>query len=150
PKRPFAGRPESPQPMIGGTMKYIAVMLLGLLAAAGCNKEEAAKMTPKSRDLGTGLNTVDRSYAKEPAEIISTVQTALRELDLRLESEKHDKLGGEIVAIRATGEKVTVKVKALAATQSSVSVRVDPGDRNLANRVHDKIAEELGIRPEEK
>lgn len=114
-----------------------------LLALGGCSKEETAKVTPATRDLGTGLNTVERVYAGVPNDLFPVVQRSLVALDLKVDSEKHDNLGGEAVAIRATGQKVTVTIKGLDTTRSNVSVRVEPGDRNLANLVHDKITELL-------
>ena len=121
-------------------MKTLFIPLIAAaLAFGGCSKEETAKVTPSTRDLGTGLNNVDRAYARTPSELFPVVQRSLVALDLKIESEKHDNLGGEAVAIRATGQKVTVTIKGLDTTRSNVSVRVEPGDRDLANLVHEKI-----------
>ncbi|HLY74872.1 MAG TPA: DUF3568 family protein [Planctomycetota bacterium] len=124
-------------------MKFAIPLGLMALLIAGCDREQTTKITPASRDLGTGLNTVERTYGRVPADLVSIVQRSLLALDLKIESERHDNLGGEIVAIRATGQKVTVTLKGLESNRSSVSVRVEPGDRDLANLVHDKITEYL-------
>lgn len=125
-------------------MRTLMALSVAALVASGCGKQEPAGIpTPATRDLGTGLNTVDRTYARAPADLVSVIQRSLLALDLKLESEKHDHLGGEAVAIRATGQKVTVTTKALDAARSTVSVRVEPGDRNLANLVHDRITQSL-------
>jgi len=118
------------------------ILLTAVLLSAGC--EPGAPSVPATRDLGTGLNTVDREYARPPADLVEAALRALPALELKVESEKRDALGGEIVARRATGSKVTVVVKGAAPGTCSVSVRVDPGDRNLANLVHDRIALEPG------
>lgn len=117
--------------------------VMAALAFAGCDKADTAKITPASRDLGTGLNTVERVYGRPPAEMVPVVERSLRALDLKIDSERHDNLGGEAIALRATGQKVTVTTKGLDANRSTVSVRVEPGDRNLATLVHDRITENL-------
>jgi len=124
-------------------MKFALPLSLVALFASGCDREQTTKIAPASRDLGTGLNTIERTYGRAPADLVSVVQRSLLALDLRIDSERHDNLGGEIVAIRATGQKITVTLKGLESSRSSVSVRVEPGDRDLANLVHDKITEHL-------
>ncbi|HVR83828.1 MAG TPA: DUF3568 family protein [Planctomycetota bacterium] len=124
-------------------MRLSVPLALAALLIAGCDREETNKITPASRDLGTGLNTVERTYARPPADLVPVIQSSLQALDLKIDSEKHDNLGGEIVAIRATGQKVTVTTKGLESNRSTVLIRVEPGDRNLANLVHDKITEHL-------
>jgi hypothetical protein len=127
-------------------MRLSISLVFASLFIAGCDREETSKITPANRDLGTGLNTVERIYAHAPADLIPIVQRSLQALELKMDSEKHDNLGGELVAVRATGQKVTVTVRGLDSNRSTVSVRVEPGDRNLANLVQDKITEHLGPR----
>ncbi|HZE96882.1 MAG TPA: DUF3568 family protein [Planctomycetota bacterium] len=115
-----------------------------LLAAAACDAGKPA-ITPTTSDLGTGLNTVERKYPRSVAEVLKAATGAVKELSLRVESEKADALGGEIVAKRATDDKVTVTVKSVDSSHTSVSVRVAPGDRNMSNAVHEKIASALGL-----
>ena len=117
------------------------ILLTALLLPAACDRGEPG--VPATRDLGTGLNTVDREHARPPGDLVDAALRALPALELKVESEKRDALGGEIVARRATGDKVSVAVKGAAPGSCRVSVRVDPGDRNLANLVHDRIAREL-------
>lgn len=114
-----------------------------VLLVAACEREDAEKVTPATRDLGTGLNTVERTYARPVPELVTQVPAALQALDLKLISEKHDNLGGEVVAERATGQKVTVTIRGVEPSKTSVSVRVGPGDRNLANMVQDRIGRDL-------
>lgn len=122
-------------------MRLFVPLAFAAAFIAGCDRQETTTIAPATRDLGTGLNTVDRIYGRPPADLVSVVQRSLLALDLKMDSEKHDNLGGELVAIRATGQKVTVTIKGLESNRSTVSVRVEPGDRNLANLVHDKITE---------
>lgn len=117
-----------------------AVLVLGTVACR----------TARERDLGTGLNTVDKRYPKPVGEAWDAALAAVKEHDLKIETERHDSLGGEIVATRGnTDDKVTVRVKAVDSGNTDVSVRVDPGDRNMAEMIHGKISQELGTPPAE-
>ena len=126
-------------------MRHFIVASLAALAllAAGCGKSEP-DLTPKKTDFGTGLNTIDRTYAATPSDLFEVVSASLRSFDLAVESDRHDDLGGEIVARRADGSKVTAKITARDDTSSEVSVRVAPGNRNLADLIHGRIAEKVG------
>ncbi len=52
------------------------------------------------------------------------------------------------MAHRATGQKVTATIRSLDVGRSTLSIRVEPGDRNLANIIHDKISQEATLAPE--
>jgi len=121
-----------------------AAATLGLL---GCDRSEKPKtvkdLAPKTTDLGTGLNAVERSYDRSAGELIDVVATTLKTFDLRVESDTHDVLGGEIVARRADGHKVTAKITSRDDDHSDVSIRVAPGNRNLADMIHDRISQKL-------
>jgi hypothetical protein len=104
----------------------LATLALAMAACSSGDKTSASKQS----DLGTGINTVDRQYVKSaPATW-----------------DRHDAMGGEVLAHRAGGEKVTVRVKSLDEKNSDVSVRVEPGNRNMAEMIHEKIADKLGIK----
>jgi hypothetical protein len=125
-----------------------AVAGLGLL---GCDRSEPKKnvrdIAPKTTDLGTGLNAVERTYAHPASEMIEVVANALKSFDLRVESDTHDLLGGEIVARRADGHKVTAKITSHDEGGSDVSIRVAPGNRNLADMIQDRIGQKLSELP---
>jgi hypothetical protein len=117
-------------------MKFFTLAIFAaLVALASC----------KERDLGTGINTIERTYAKPMNEVWDASLAAVRDSNLAVDSESHDDLGGTISAHRATGERVTVSLRNLGNNQTEVSVRVEPGDRALAQLVHDRIAGKLGI-----
>jgi hypothetical protein len=99
----------------------------------------------RQRDLGTGLNTVDRQYAKTPREAWDAAVAAVKAMELQVESDRHDALGGELVARRADGHRVNVIVKAMDRNSSQVSVRVEPGNRNMAEMIHEWMADKLGL-----
>lgn len=119
-----------------------AIVALTTAACQGDNRSRASNQS----DLGTGLNTVDRKYAKSPDEVLDAATSAAKAHNLEIESDRRDSLGGELIARRGGGDRVTVKVRGLDAKNSDVSVRVDPGNRNMAEMIHEKIADKLGIK----
>ena len=125
-------------------MKTLAIALLAALAAglSGCGKSDQ-DLAPKKTDFGTGLNTVEKMYAATPVNLFEVVSASLKSYDLSVESDRHDDLGGEIVARRADGSKVTAKITARDEASSEVSIRVAPGNKNLAEMIHARIAEKV-------
>lgn len=121
------------------------IMILAILAASAACDSGKPSLAPPTGDLGTGLNTVERKVPKPVSEVMKAAAQTLQSFELRTESEKGDALGGEIVARRATSDKVTVTVKSVDAGTTSVSVRVGPGDRNMAGLIHEKLAGLLGL-----
>ncbi len=125
-------------------MKQIISCLLTLTLAA-CGSAERPSPAGEN-DQGTGFNTVEQQYAKSASETWDAAMSAVKSYSLDVNSELHDRMGGEILASRASGEKVTVRVQSLDDKRSQVSVRVEPGNRNLAEMLHEKIADNLGLK----
>jgi hypothetical protein len=123
----------------------IAAITLGTLALAACGSGDKSGATHQS-DLGTGINTMDRQYAKSASDTWDAATSAVKSYDLKIESDRHDSMGGELQGRRANGEKVTIRVRSLDDKSSDVSVRVDPGNRNMAEMLHEKIADKLGLK----
>ena len=97
-----------------------------------------------SSDLGTGMNTVDREYKATVKEAHDASIAVLKNEKLEIEDDKVDALGAAIVAKRsASDDKVMVDVKGLEKGKSRVSVRVQPGDKEQATFIQDKIAAKL-------
>jgi len=119
----------------------IALLLASLLA---CDNSKPS-LAPPTSDLGTGLNTVERRYAKPASEVLKSAASALQALGLHPDGQKSDAFGGEITAHRATDDKIVITVKSIDESHASASVRVGPGNRNMANLVHEKMAAELGL-----
>jgi hypothetical protein len=123
-------------------MKSASVSLVAvLLGLAACGQESAFR----NGDLGTGLNTVERMYAKAPSKVWDAAVSSVKEFDLKVESALHDAMGGDLIARRADGHRVTVNVKGIDEKNTKVNVRVEPGNRNMAEMIHERIAEELGM-----
>lgn len=122
------------------TTAWILAMAVG--AGLGCDPKSDPKLSaPKKTDLGTGLNAVEKTYARSSNDLVEIVANALRSFDLTVESDRHDDLGGEIVARRADGSKVTAKITARTEGETDVSIRVAPGNKNLAEMIHERIGD---------
>ena len=92
----------------------------------------------------TEANAVTRRYARPAPDVWTAVTSSLQGLDLRIEEDRHDALGGKLKGVRATGDEVIVKVKSIDEQNAQVSVAVEEGDRNMAEIIHSQIAKNLG------
>jgi len=127
-------------------MKLCQIGMAALvLALAACSSSDKASSTKQS-DLGTGINTIDRQYGRSASDAWDAAVAAVKTYDITVESDAHDAMGGELRAHRGSGEKVVVRVKSLDDKNSNVSVRVEPGNRNMAEMIHEKIADKLGLK----
>jgi hypothetical protein len=99
----------------------------------------------QSNDLGSGANTVDREFTLSADTVWKASVKAAESMDLRVSRDDHDQFGGELVACRANGDEVRIRVSSLDEKRSQVSVRVGPGDRTLATLMQERIAEKLGL-----
>jgi ABC-type sugar transport system substrate-binding protein len=120
----------------------IAILALSLGACSSSDKTSASNQG----DLGTGINTLDRQYARSAPDTWDAAVAAVKHYDLKVETDAHDSMGGEIRAHRGSGDKVVIRVKSLDDKNSDVSVRVEPGNRNMAEMLHEKIADKLGLK----
>ena len=116
-----------------------------MLALAACSNSDKSG-TSKQSDLGTGINTIDRQYGRTASDSWDAAVAAVKSYDITVDSDAHDAMGGELRAHRGSGEKVVVRVKSLDDKNSNVSVRVEPGNRNMAEMIHEKIADKLGLK----
>jgi hypothetical protein len=125
------------------TMSCLAMLILALAAACSSGEKGSAS---KQNDLGTGFNTVDRQYVRSASDTWDAATSAVKSYGLKVESDRHDTMGGEIQARRADGGKVMVRIQSLDDRNSDVTVRVEPGNRNLADMIHERIADKLGLK----
>jgi hypothetical protein len=112
-----------------------AILVLSIVTLGAC----------RSNDLGTGTNTVDREYSKAASEVCKAVLHGAESAKLTVMSDRHDQMGGELVASRGDGKEVRISVKSIDEKNTRVSIRVEPGDRDLANMMHERIAGNLGM-----
>jgi len=116
-------------------MNKSTTLLSGLLLLLGACK---------TSDPGAEANSVNRRYSRPASEVFPALISALNSLDLRIEEARHDALGGELTAVRATREPVHVLVKSVDETTTQVTISVGAGDRNLADILHAQLAKNLG------
>jgi hypothetical protein len=114
--------------------KSTALLSVALLLLGAC----------KSTDSKVEANSITKKYARPAPEVMSAITMALTSLDLRIEEDRHDALGGTMTAARANKEPVRVKVESIDETSTSVTVGVGEGDRNLADIIHAQIGKNLG------
>jgi hypothetical protein len=112
------------------------IALSGVLLMLGACKS--------SSDSKTEANTLSRKYNRPATEVWTAATNALQTLDLRIEEDRHDALGGKLSGVRATGDAVSILVKSLDETSAQVSVHVEGGERNMADVIHAQIAKNLG------
>jgi hypothetical protein len=126
-------------------MRHFSALAAGAMILLGaCSSSEKGAAANRG-DLGTGVNTVERQYGKPADTVWDATVAAAKSYDLRIDSDRHDDLGGELLARRADGHRVSAKVSALDKNSSRVSVRVEPGNRDLAQMLHERIADKLGM-----
>jgi len=116
--------------------RSVAALYAAILALAACSSKEPSDSPTSKNDLGTGVNTVSRKYAKPASDVWDAAVGAAKSYDFTVDSDRHDKMGGELVAHRASGDRVDIKVRSLDAQNSEAAVRVEPGNRNMANQIH--------------
>jgi hypothetical protein len=98
----------------------------------------------KSSETKVEANSITKRYARPAPEVMSALTMALTSLDLRIEEDRHDALGGTMTAARANKDQVKVNVKSIDETSTQVTVGVGEGDRNLSDIIHSQIAKNLG------
>jgi hypothetical protein len=85
-------------------------------------------------------------YGVPLADVWPRVLAAIESLQLHIEVQRIDGLGGEIQARRPNGTKVQVDLKPTGDHSTSVSVRVGFwGDREMSERVQRNIRQQVGI-----
>ena len=118
------------------TRSGILLSIIVAAATAGCRGGGA--------DLADAPNAVERDYSRGVDPVWDATTRAMQNLRLNIQSDRHDRLGGTLVAQRATGETVTVTAMSVGDRSTNVAVQVEGAQRNLAELVHSEIARELG------
>jgi len=91
------------------------------------------------------IHTVTKTYSKPTDETWRAIEAITKDLDLKVDTDQHDALGGTMIAKRSTKDEIHVEARAVDAQNTIVSVNVDPGDKNLAQIIHDRISDRLGL-----
>ncbi len=116
-----------------------ALMAFSALSLSACQWIEGTPNEPPKA-------SIDRKYTKTPDEVARAATDALADLNMPVQSDQHDALGGQIRATRgnASAEPVTVWYQSADPRTTQVSVAVGSGDRQAAQLIQDQIAQKLG------
>jgi len=83
---------------------------------------------------------LSRTYKASVKRTYDACMSALKSMKMAVKGGKQDALGGDIVAHRADGTIVRVRLKAMGADQTKVGIRIGNwGDREQSMIIHDKI-----------
>lgn len=120
------------------TMKY-GVAAITLLSLTACQMFGGTKNEPPK-------GSVDRRYQKTPDEVSKAATDALASLNIPIQSDSHDALGGQINAQRQndSADTVTIWYQSVDPRTTQVAVGVGKGNRDLAQMIQDQIAQHLG------
>jgi hypothetical protein len=82
-------------------MKTVLLFLAGALVLAACGSPNATPGT--SSDQAVTPEPVERQYGKPADEVWDATLSAMKSIDLRIDVDRHDDLGSEIIARRSDG-----------------------------------------------
>ncbi len=124
-------------------MKHAIVGLVGTIVLAACG---GAPETPgTSSDRSGPVEPVERLYGKPADEVWNATLAAMKSFDLKIDVDRHDDLGGEIIARRADGRRVTANLASVDKTATKVAIRADRTSPEAASQLHERIADKLGL-----
>jgi len=118
----------------------VAAAAIGLLASCISIEKPAPAHTGDP-----AVNSVERRYGKPVEKVWDAAVAAVNSLDLRIDTDRHDELGGELVARRADGHRISITLSAGDKDMTRAAIRVEPGNRELAGLVHERLADKLGM-----
>jgi len=124
-------------------MKHAFVSLVGAVLLAACG---GPPETPGTSSDGAGpVAPVERQYGKPADQVWDATLSAMKSFDLKIDVDRHDELGGEIIARRADGRRVTANLSSVDKTITKVAIRADRTSAEAAAQLHERIAEKLGL-----
>lgn len=124
-------------------MNRLPFCSLTLLLLAACHSTDRRGV--RVNDAQEAQRDVTRVYARPASEVCDAAISAVKKMELRIDDDRHDRLGGTIVARRANGDRLVITVEGIDETSSRVRIQVDPNNGNLATQLHDKISSRLGL-----
>jgi hypothetical protein len=120
---------------------FASLICVVLMAACG-----GAPETPGTSSDGVGaVAPIERQYGKPADTVWDATMSAMKSLDLKIDVDRHDDLGGEIIARRADGRRVTANLASVDKTTTKVAIKADRTSAEAAAQIHERIAEKLGM-----
>ena len=124
-------------------MKTLLLSLVGGITLAACGG--APSPTPGTSSDQAAPAPVERQYGKPADQVWDATLSAMKSFELRIDVDRHDDLGGEIIARRADGRRVTANLASVDKTLTKVAIRADRSAPEAAAQIHERIAEKLGM-----
>lgn len=118
-----------------------AILVFSLLMSIGC----AGAWLAGGAAAGAGTYAYVRGELKSTEEVsldraYQATQQAMKDLEFTITSKQKDAFYGEVLARRATGKKVTVKLEKQTGTTTEITIRVGTfGDESLSQEIHKTI-----------
>src|SRR6185436_2566281 len=98
-----------------------------------------------SSDKNAVSEPLERQYGKPADKVWDATLSAVKSFDLKIDVDRHDELGGEIIARRADGRRVTANVASVDKMTTKVAIQADRSNPDAAAQMHERIAEKLGM-----
>ncbi|MBI4713434.1 MAG: DUF3568 family protein [Planctomycetes bacterium] len=123
--------------------------LLFSLSLSGC----AAALLAGGAAAGIGIykyvnGELERKYPAGMQKCWQASVAAMEQYQFTIDSSTKDGISGQLNAKRADGTPITIAFELISENVTSLRVRVGSfGDRDVAERVHEKIRENFGIPP---
>jgi hypothetical protein len=125
-------------------MKHLLTPLACAILMAACGG--SPDVTPgTSSDKAMIAKPVERQYGKPADKVWDATLSAMKSFDLKIDVDRHDDLGGEIIARRADGRRVTANVASVDKMTTKVAIQADRSNPDAAAQMHERIAEKLGM-----
>lgn len=124
-------------------MARIAAAALILLSASCAGTSDEAE--DADVDAGQDVRVEEQRYEIPPKEAWTAAEAALEEEHAEVQRRRRRDSGGDLLALRADGRRIKVRLRALGADAVRVSVSVGSGDGATAARVQQRIGERLSL-----
>src|SRR5947207_12900320 len=114
-------------------MKNVIFSLPCTILFAACGGSPNPGGTSAEKDAA--LTPVERKYGMPANKVFDATLSAFKSLELRIDVDRHDDLGGETIARPADGRRVTADLASLRKTTTQVSIRADRTTQDAAARL---------------
>lgn len=114
-----------------------------LLLIAACSRTD--RRGEPVQQPADDAQAVERTYARPAEQVFKAAVGIVKDLELRIDDDRNDKMGGDLIARRSNGDRVVIEVRGLEAQRTSVMIRTDPGLGPLGVRIHEKLQRKLGL-----